>query len=193
MNYGKYKGYVHVRNAAWQALIDFNVTELPVSMLGICRMAGIKVLRNSDAQILRESECGVSVKQDGIWYIVFDEFDTLQRRRFTVAHELGHIFLGHDLKYGYHTRKYNLVKPSDETEADMFAARLLAPACVLWGIGAVTPEEIATVCNISSTAARIRSHRLETLRERNVFLSNPLERQVYDNFSTFIESYKENK
>lgn len=189
MIYGKYR-YVHVRDAAWQTLIDYNVTELPVSLLKICRAAGIKVIRDSVAHMLNYGEFGISVKQGDAWYIIFDDSDTPQRIRFTIAHELGHIFLGHEMKYGYHTRKYNIVKPSDETEADMFAARLLAPACVLWGIGVKTAEDIAELCNISYTAARIRARRLETLRSRGKFLSSQLERRVYDNFSEFIQNYR---
>lgn len=188
--YGQYRKYAHVRDAAWQTLIDYDVRRLPVSLSDICRSAGIKLLKNSAAHMLREGEFGVSVKQGAVWYIIYDDSDTIQRGRFTVAHELGHIFLGHEMLYGYHTRKTNIAKPAAETEADMFAARLLAPACVLWGIGVETTEDIAAVCNISYTAADIRSRRLELLRFRRKFLTSPLEKQVFNNFSVFIEEYK---
>lgn len=186
--YGQYRKYAHVRDAAWQTLIDYDVRRLPVSLSAICRSAGIKLLKNSAAHMLREGEFGVSVKQGNVWYIVYDDSDTIQRGRFTVAHELGHIFLGHEMLYGYHTRKTNIAKPAAETEADMFAARLLAPACVLWGIGAETAEEIAAVCNISYTAADIRSRRLAVLRSRGKFLSSQLEKSVYQNFSEYIQT-----
>lgn len=183
--YGKFK-YYNVRDAVWRVLIDYDIRELPVPLSVICRSAGIKVIRDSDAHLLDIGEYGISVKQGSVWYIVFDDTDTPQRIRFTIAHELGHIFLGHDLRNGYHTRRYNIVKPSDETEADMFAARLLAPACVLWAIGVDTAEELAMLCNISYSAARIRLQRLELLKSRKLFLSSPLERQVYTNFEDFI-------
>lgn len=188
--YGQYRKYAHVRDAAWQTLIDYNIRSLPVQLSAICRMAGIKLLKNSDAHKLKEGEFGVSVKQRDVWYIIYDDTDTVQRVRFTVAHELGHIFLGHEMLYGYHTRKTNIAKPAAETEADMFAARLLAPACVLWGIGAETAEEIAAVCNISYTAADIRSRRLAVLRSRGKWLSSQLEKQVFENFSEFINHNK---
>lgn len=70
----------------------------------------------------------------------------------------------------------------------MFAARLLAPACVLWGINAQTAEQIATVCNISHEAAKIRAERMEVLRKRGKFLTSPLERQVYKQFENYIEN-----
>lgn len=188
--YGQYRKYARVRDAAWQALIDYNIHSLPVSLSGICKMAGIKLLKNSAAHRLKEGEYGVSIKQGNIWYIIFDDFDTAQRSRFTVAHELGHIFLGHEMLYGYHTRKTNIAKPTAETEADMFAARLLAPACVLWGINAQTTEQISEICDISRSAAAYRAERMEILRRRGKFLTSPLEKQVYKQFEPFINGNK---
>lgn len=186
--YGFYKRYQNVRNAAWQALIDFSVDRLPVSLSAICQDIGISMLDNSHARELRPTESGISVMQNGKWYIIFDDTDTRGKQRFTVAHELGHILMGHAMKNGYYTRKYNLTKPADETEADMFAARLLAPACVLWGIGAKTAEQIARVCDISMSAAVYRAQRLDLLRKRDKFLTSPLERQVYSQFITYIKN-----
>lgn len=183
MIYGKYK---HVRNAAWQTLIDYHICSLPVQTSKICNTAGIRILKNNAALMLKPGESGLSILQNGIWYIIYDDTDTPQRVRFTIAHELGHIFLGHDMLYGYHTRRNNIAKPYAETEADMYAARLLAPACVLWALGAETPEDIARICNISMTAAYYRAERLAVLRSRGKFLTSPLERQVYEQFREFV-------
>lgn len=177
-----------MRDAAWQTLIDFKVSSLPVPLISICKDLGITLLDNNRAHELRPTESGISLKQNGKWYIIFDDTDTRGKQRFTVAHELGHILMGHELKNGYYTRKENLNKPTDETEADMFAARLLAPACVLWGIGATTAEQIAKACDISLTAATLRSERMELLRKRNKFLTSPLERQVYSQFEGYIKN-----
>lgn len=191
--YGRYRKYSHIRDAVWQTLVDYNVNSLPVSLHEICRKAEIRVLKNSNIHELSEGESGVSINQNGVWYIIFDDYDTVQRARFTIAHELGHIFLGHEMLYGYYTRKTNIAKPAAETEADMFASRLLAPACILWGIGAETPEEIANICNISYTAADIRSRRMKLLRSRGKFLSSQLEQQVFNNFSDFMKANKKFK
>lgn len=183
--YGQYK---NVRNAVWQLLLDYKIDRLPVSTSYICKTANIRLLCDTDANELKTGEYGVAICQNGQWYIIYDDTDTPQRIRFTIAHELGHIFLGHAMLHGYHTRRTNIVKPADETSADMFAARLLAPSCVLWGIGAQTAAEIAAVCNISITAARIRAERLDLLRQRNAFLIAPLERDVYKQFDDFIKN-----
>ena len=111
----------------------------------------------------------------------------LGRKRFTVAHELGHIFLGHPLIAGYHARTTGENLPQTEKAANVFASRFLAPACVLWGLNAHTADEIARFCEISAEAAEIRAKRMAELYKRNMFLTSPLERRVYSQFEAFIE------
>lgn len=190
MNYGKYK---NVRNAAWQCLIDCNVTELPIKVMAIAGQLGIRVVENSkvkDGNKLSPSESGKSVLQDRQWTIIFDETQSLQRCRFTIVHELGHILLGHKTKGGQHRRTIHITKPEEETEADVFASRLLAPACVLWALDLHTAEEISKICDISLESAEYRAERMKILYERDKFLTSPLERQVYKNFEEFINKQK---
>lgn len=78
----------------------------------------------------------------------------------------------------------------EEQAADRFAADILMPACVLWGLNIHTPEEIARLCNVSMSAATIRAERMEVLYQRNKFLTHPLERQVYAQFGGFIQKNK---
>ena len=189
--YGVYK---NARNAAWQCLIDYKVNALPVDLQRIARQANIRILRNADIQVLQPRESGLSLYDGQQWFVVFDETDSRQRRRFTVAHEFGHIFLGHALRTeSRFARTFVKDKPVYETEADIFASRLLAPACVLWALNLHTAEEIADVCNISITAAQIRAQRMEVLYARNKFLTHPLERQVLENFEQFVRAYKSKK
>lgn len=189
--YGVYK---NARNAAWKCLIDFKVNALPVDLQHIASKANIRILRNADIHVLQPSESGLSLYDGQQWFVVFDETDSRQRRRFTVAHEFGHIFLGHALREDNRfARTFVKDKPVYETEADIFASRLLAPACVLWALNLHTAEEIADVCNISITAAQIRAQRMDVLYARNKFLTHPLERQVLENFEQFVRDYKSKK
>lgn len=192
INYGKYK---NVRNAAWQVLIDYNINKLPVKVTNIVKQANIKLLNNSDCIFLKSNQLGVSIHLENEWYIIVDDTMKIERIRFTIAHELGHIFLGHESLLHRTPNSIFIEKPEEETEADMFASRLLAPSCVLWGLNLHTPEEIAKICNISYQAAAYRAKRLEILYKRNMFLTSELEKQVYSNFSEFINNYKkeENK
>ena len=190
MIYGKYKD---ARNAAWQCLIDYNVTSMPVSVLDIAKSAGIRVIKNSMVKWLLPSESGISIVISNKWFIVYDDSNSRQRCRFTVAHELGHIFLGHELKKrGNLTQTIRDSESFAEQEANIFASRLLAPACVIWALGLRTANEISSVCDISHSAAEFRAERMETLYKRNKFLSAPLERKVYSNFGSFIKEVKEN-
>lgn len=189
MIYGSYK---NLRDSAWQCLIDYKVNSLPVDILIIARKANITVLKNSTVMKLQPSESGMSYFNGKRWYIVYDDESTVERKRFTIAHELGHIFLGHELKQGYLARTKTFdSKPEIEREADMFASRILCPSCVLWGLNLHTPEEISKVCRVSLSAARVRADRLKVLCERNMFLTSPLERTLYKNFENFIKNYRE--
>ena len=96
-------------------------------------------------------------------------------------HEIGHIVFGH---------ADGITNDVDEYTVERFAIDVLAPACVLWGLDLHSAEDIARVCNISITAARIRAKRMEVLYDRNMFLSHPLERQVFNQFKDFINRNK---
>lgn len=185
MLYGRYK---QARDASWQTLIDFGVCSLPVVPLDICEQAGIGVYKNSDAHMLVGTEIGLSLYYKNAFRIIIDDSQIKTRVRFTLAHELGHILLGHVLIDTPRGRTFDITKTSEETEADVFASRILAPACVLWGINAQTTEQIASVCNISHEAAMIRAERMEILRKRNMFLTSPLERKLYEQFEEYIRN-----
>ncbi len=79
-----------------------------------------------------------------------------------------------------------------ETDADSFAIRLLAPACVLWGLGLHTPDEIAAVCDLPLDIAKVRAKRMKELYERDKFLKKPLERKVFEQFREYIEVGRKN-
>ena len=94
INYGRYK---NIRNASWQALIDFQVSKLPVMLTDIAKQAGIKIIKNSDCRVLSNNQIGLSIYANNKWYIIYDDRNSKERCRFTIAHELGHIFLGHSV------------------------------------------------------------------------------------------------
>lgn len=183
-----YGAYKNVRDSVWQVLLDYDVRSIPVKVVDIARSSGISIVKNSEVNELSNSEVGASILDGDKWYIVYDDTVSKERIRFTIAHELGHIFLGHPLKLGYHARTIDIDKPETERQADMFAIRLLVPACVVWGLNLHTPEEIQKEFHISHTAARARASRMETLYERNKFLSSSLERLVYENFKDYISA-----
>lgn len=185
MNYAIYK---NARNASWQCLIDCQVLKLPIKVVQIAARYDI-VCRKSNKIDL----CGASgeiKRENGEICIFTDESQNDRRRRFTIMHELGHYLLGH-LGDEPLSRSESDCKPEEEQAADRFAADMLMPACVLWGLDVHTPEEIAKLCNVSMQAARIRAERMAVLYKRGKFLLSPLERQVYSAFGGFIQNYKD--
>ncbi len=186
MIYGSYK---NVRNAVWKVFIDFNITELPVSVNQLAKQLGINIIKNSDIHKLQNDERGMTVYINGHWYIIFDDTEPVPTCRFTVAHELGHILLGHMMTKTPQYRTFT-VKNDTEQSADMFAVRLLAPACVLHELNALNANEIADLCNISISSAKYRAERMAILEKRNAWYFHPLERKVYKQFESFINSKK---
>lgn len=109
---------------------EFNVTEYPVDLLQIARRAGIKVIKNSDVSELSEGEYGECLFLDNKWYIIYDDTRTLEQMRFTVGHELGHIFLKHKEEHDRFMKHIEDLKIKHslkiERQADMFAMCLLS-------------------------------------------------------------------
>lgn len=192
---GAYKLYKDARDASWRCLIDTGTASMPVKVLRAAAFYGIKVVKDSNARYLKTGESGCTLLDgEGNWQIVYNDSELRERTRFTIAHELGHILLGHELADGRgHYRTASDRRESAETQADEFAVRLLAPACVLWALNLQTADDIAAVCDISYTAAQFRSERMQLLRERGKFLASPLERQVYKSFEPWIEQQKRQK
>ena len=183
--YSEYYGiYQKSRNASWQFLIDNRVDRLPVSVGAVCKSLNYKILEDSKVHYLQANQKGISFRRDDTWYILLQDNLNAQAQRYTIAHELGHIFLGHPLVDGKYGRTF--ASSPEEYQAERFAIDILAPACVLWGLDLHTPEDIARVCNISMTSAQTRARRMKELYRRNMFLSHPLERAVYKQFQKFI-------
>lgn len=184
LNYGIYK---KSRNASWQCLIDFKVNTLPVKLSDIAKAADITILKNSKVNFLNSGQSGKTILQNNRFYIIYNDTEPLRRCRFTIAHELGHIFLGHLLVNNQQYRTFS-INDDTESQANVFARDLLAPACVLHELNVLNAEEIAELCNISMEAAGYRAQRMKTLEQRNAWYLSDLERQVYKQFEDFIKT-----
>ena len=181
MNYNDYK---ESRDLSWRVLINENIRELPVMVGQLCTQMGIQVRYYTP----EDNNDGLSTIINGKAWIFVSDQASPERQRFTAAHELGHIMLGHVGQYELVNREPSSGDNPIEQAANVFASRLLAPACVLWALNAHTPEEIAKLCQISMQAAAYRAERMKILYDRNRFLYSPLERKVYAQFQNFIEA-----
>ena len=204
--------YTNARDNAWRYLIRHKVKKLPVDVFELCRRDKIKMLPYStekakrvaallDDLDLMERTDGFVVQVDEITIFLWDDSKSLQRQRFTVAHELGHVVNG-DLgpQPTLQNREPSEMDNPKETAANIFASRILAPASVLWALDVHDAETIAELCGISRTAAEWRCKRMELLYERekqflakygkSCFLMSPLEQKVHRQFRTYIARQK---
>ena len=188
MYYGLYKG---IRNSAWQCLTDFKIDSLPVDVLKITRAAGIRVIKNSDVHDLLPGERGKAYYNGVNWFIIYDNTQSTELSRFTIAHELGHIFLGHALTYAQYSNVQEFgIKPKAEEQADAFAIRLLCPSSVIMALDIQDAESIAKYCRVPLSHAKNRAKRMQTLARRNMFFTDPMETAMFENFKSYVEHEK---
>lgn len=186
----KYR-YFEIRDLAWQVLIDCNVKELPVMTTKIAEHYGIAMVsfRNNEKflkqikafarhSISKDAFCG-KIKDE--LFICYNNSVPRTRKRYNIAHEIGHLLLRHNPQ----VRIGEL-----EREAEMFAARLLMPMCVLKECGAFSSERISELCLTSSAAATKRAARLKMLMHRQKFYTSPLEIAVVKQFEEYVKKIK---
>lgn len=114
-------------------------------------------------------------------YIIFyNNKVCLGTQRFTIAHEIGHIVLNHFCKQ--HEKLH-------ETEANMFASRMLMPINILKECNVSSSKELEILCKVSNISAEYRFKRLKMLNERNRFYIDKNELILTQKFSNFIKNY----
>lgn len=112
--------------------------------------------------------------REGEYYIIVYE-DTLvrshERVRFTLAHEIGHILLGHFTDFdstclsrngGLNEKAYRVL----EQEADCFAGELLAPTAFFRHTD-ITRDQLRLLCGLSDAAANTRMLMIAAERQEN--------------------------
>lgn len=201
MNYGK------SRDLAWKILINDGVSELPVDVFAICKKERIMLFTYFQGKSFIESlNLSENVKDNDAFsvnnMIFYDDTKPTQRQRFSIAHELGHIFLHSDTsgKATVYNREPSPTDSPIEAEANIFASRLLAPLSVIQFLNLNSAKEISDFCDISYSAAKLRFARLCEIRRRNserrkeknhgTFLISKLERMLIENFKDYIEKNK---
>ena len=175
-----------IRDLVWKVLLDLKIRELPIKIGEICNKLEIAVHYYTPT----DGKDGFCTQIDGKPHIFISDRISPERQRFTAAHELGHILLGHIESNGSNKGRIGDSVDSRERAANVFAGRLLAPGCVLWALNAYTPEEIASLCQISRQAGAVRADQMSRYRKSNKFLTSPLEKRVYRRFKRYIKRKK---
>jgi len=118
-------------DAAQRLLREFGVVEAPVTLEPITEGLGAIVI----TQQLEPDVSGMLVREDDGLVIGVNKHHALVRRRFTVAHELGHLhlhpgralILDTSVRVNFRDRMSSLATDREEIEANRFAAALLMP------------------------------------------------------------------
>jgi Zn-dependent peptidase ImmA (M78 family) len=146
----------------------------------ICETLGIRFFDADLDGLQREDVSGViSETEAGEVYVFLNQKMTPSRKTFTLAHELGHYFLGHvDKNHKFRVDKYyydSSQEAHQESEANYFAASLLMPERefkrMMDLFGEYNYEDLARYFGVSVSAVKNRVEWLEDKRNQTMLQS----------------------
>lgn len=138
--------YSYARQVARKVLKDCRITELPVDLEHILDKQGFEYL---EVDTFPKKVDALFIETDGAYYFAINSCHHLHRKRFSVAHELGHILLRHNLSYYGNdisidnpptSQTHTSAEGAFEKEANAFAGELLIPLDMLKKEFSLTPE-----------------------------------------------------
>lgn len=145
--------YRRIERAAIDMYIHHSIKSVPVDPFEIarkenCELTPISKLREDLKEALNKDEFdGMSFHYtpDHRYVIFYDDSKCIQRQKFTIMHELGHIYLGHK-------EESELAKEC----ANYFAAYALAPTPLIWYYKCKSECDVQYTFDITDTPASIR-------------------------------------
>ena len=166
-----------IEDRARDVLRAHGLQSIPVNPVTLAKHLGISV---NNAKFADDSMAGMIAKRGDNVMILVDQSDPPYRKRFTIAHELGHHFLhllsdgefvdGESNMFRHPAGNETTWTPEQrqEYQANMFAAALLMPEESVreaWG-GTDSLEQMARLFNVSESAMGIRLDQLGLLDEQ---------------------------
>lgn len=135
----------YIEEKAEKLLSELKMTKVPINPEVCAHKLNVKV----DASLLDDDISGIFVAEGDEYYIIYNQFESLVRQRFTIAHELGHYILHKSSKLFVDRKQKSLYRNSTSTtgenlkerEANAFAAALLMPkGCIEHEIAKLSDE-----------------------------------------------------
>lgn len=121
-----------IERIAHQTLIEHGMLSIPVDPVAIANRLGIRV---SNAVFSEASLSGMIAQRGDKKSLLVNDSDSIERKRFTIAHELGHCLLHLDVEGEFVDSATDLFRTDgnsgkgqmhlQEVEANIFAAALL--------------------------------------------------------------------
>lgn len=188
---------------ASQVLLKYKINDFPFNFTNLIKqIPNLKKLKYSTIAKIE----GISLEDvckyygsyegallfDGLTYrIVYNDTQSKERQRFTLAHELGHYFLGHLDENETIIRRNDLseeFKKIAEFEANRFARDLLAPPYLVKHIPIPEPDIISSYFGISFTMSQYLlkfMHKSRENKQKMIMIGGTLE-----HFKHLIKSLK---
>lgn len=164
--------FARAQQAAYALLVECGAHTLPIDPLALIKSLDLPIHALSYQELRANTDCAdplnlrkehveaktLKLRGSSPYMIVYDAESPERRLRWTIAHELGHILLGHLTEYedtalhlgGLSESAYQVL----EVEAHWFAGILLAPHALLAAYGITDRWDIERLCHISDEAAR---------------------------------------
>lgn len=149
---------------ACQVLSQYGVHTLPVRLAPIFERSGIHWFdyqAYADSLSISSAQVGQQYGADGFtnyingdYMVFYNPAQPPARMRFTLAHELGHIFLGHIGSLAPLCKCTGSL--TLDQQADLFASYLLCPPLLLQALHAGNPGQIVHLCDVSLPCASAR-------------------------------------
>lgn len=159
----------HVSNKVQEVLRYYWNGALPVDVEYIANLIGTKIhyVDTIDAENKFSGEFRYDY-DTGTPIFKIRSSDSYTRRRFTLAHELGHFLLNHKGENGilFRDGDYNFsgLQPNfQEREANQFAAELLMPAFRVHSLIKNTPQTLGTLAQTFAVSESAMTYRLRNL------------------------------
>lgn len=172
------------------------IAALPLEPSVLARRAGIPLVtyeslssRKAGADLIRRvgSSDGFTFRAGGQTHVAYNsEVESLERQRWTLTHELCHIWLGH-LDETASDRAALAVRHSpEERAANDLCSRLLCPLPVLHLCAVESAAALAALCGVSLEAAAYRMRELSDARRAGRLLRSEEDRRMAALFLPFI-------
>lgn len=198
--------YAYARQRAYRLLCELEIDRLPIDPWAIANeLTNVHVLKWTELRDNCHQVDPLSIDKEGAdaktqhirgsndYLVVYDDrVKSFGRIRWTIAHEIGHIVLGHLVSFDATALCRGSLTEAEyrvlEREADCFAVNLLAPMTIMNRIPSVkTAYDYMKVCQLSEEASKNCLEDLRLLKSgKRVTFPIKEEDTLYRNFYRFL-------